>query len=94
MGMQIRTPRGIVFYFRCIYLIPTRIYLRFLLPALQINDILGQTNIDEVRRTLKTLPRGLSESLALTMERIEKQHGQSQSRSRLALAVLLWLSMA
>lgn len=64
----------------------------FLLPALQINNILGQTNLDEVRHALETLPRGLAENLAATIERIKKQHSESETRSRLAFLVLKWLS--
>ena len=65
---------------------------RFLLPALQINNILGQTNVDEVQHALDTLPSGLADNLAMTIERIKKQHSQSQTRSRLAFTVLQWLS--
>ena len=67
-------------------------YPRFLLPALQINNILGQTNTDQVRAALKVLPSGLADNLAMTIERIRKQHGQNQTRSRLAFLVLQWLS--
>ena len=66
--------------------------LRFLLAALQINSILGQTNVDEVRQALETLPCGLSNNLAITIERIKKQHS-CPTRSRLAFMVLQWLSM-
>ena len=65
---------------------------RFLLPALQINNILGQTNVGEVQHALDTLPSGLADNLAMTIERIKKQHSQSQTRSRLAFTVLQWLS--
>ena len=64
---------------------------RFLLPALQINNILGQTNVDEVREALEKLPTGLADNLSMTIERIKKQHNH-HSRSRLAFLVLKWLS--
>ena len=66
--------------------------LRFLLPALQINNILGQTNVDEVQQALDTMPSGLADNLAMTIERIKKQHSQNQTRSRLAFLVLQWLA--
>ncbi len=66
--------------------------LRFLLPALQINNILGQTNVDEVQEALKTMPSGLADNLAMTIERIKKQQSQNQTRSRLAFLVLQWLA--
>lgn len=66
--------------------------IRFLLPALQINNILGQTNVDEVRQALETMPSGLADNLAVTIERIKKQHSQNQTQSRLAFLVLQWLA--
>ncbi len=66
--------------------------LRFLLPALQVNNILGQTNVDEVQQALETMPTGLADNLAMTIERIKKQHSQNQTRSRLAFLVLQWLA--
>ena len=65
---------------------------RFLLPALQINNILGQTNVDEVQQALETMPSGLADNLAMTIERIKKQQSQNQTRSRLAFLVLQWLA--
>ncbi|KAK1757325.1 hypothetical protein QBC47DRAFT_154070 [Echria macrotheca] len=64
----------------------------FLLPALQVNNILGQTNIDEVEQAINTMPNGLADNLAMTIERIKRQHSQNEARSRLAFLVLRWLA--
>jgi len=66
----------------------------FLLPALQIHNILGQTNKAQIRKALKYLPTGLADNLARTMDRIRAQHSQSRARADLALAILQWLSTA
>jgi ankyrin repeat protein len=62
------------------------------LPALQISNILGQTNEWEVREALLKLPTGLFENLDLAMERIRRQDPHSQARSKLAMNTLMWLS--
>ncbi len=38
------------------------------------------------------MPSGLADNLAMTIERIKKQHSQNQTRSRLAFLVLQWLA--
>jgi len=59
------------------------------LPALQIDNILGQTNSGQVREALRTLPDALVDNLNLTMERIKSQ---GQPKANLAMKVLRWLS--
>jgi hypothetical protein len=66
--------------------------VRFLLPALQVNTILGQTNRRQILESLEKLPRGLAENLNFTMDRIKSQHAQSDTKAELALRVLMWLS--
>ncbi|CZR53536.1 uncharacterized protein PAC_03415 [Phialocephala subalpina] len=63
-----------------------------LLPALQIENILSQTNKTEVCDALETLPTTLADSLDLTLERIKLQSKHSKTRAKLALSVLMWLS--
>jgi hypothetical protein len=65
---------------------------RFLLPALQVDNILGQTNPRQVREALRTLPSALVDHLDLTMARIKSQDSQGQTRTDLAMGVLMWLS--
>ena len=65
---------------------------RFLLPSLQVDNILGQTNPRQVREALRTLPSALVDHLDLTMERIKSQDSQGQPRTDLAMDVLMWLS--
>ena len=67
---------------------------RFLLPALQIGNILSQTNENEVRQALRELPSGLVRNLDLAIERIKNQDSQSQTRASLAIRTLTWLSHA
>ncbi|KAI9771567.1 MAG: hypothetical protein M1839_002760 [Geoglossum umbratile] len=64
----------------------------FLLPALQVGNILSQTNENEVRRALRGLPSGLVQNLDLAIERIKNQDSQSQTRASLAMQTLTWLS--
>ncbi|KAK0641814.1 hypothetical protein B0T16DRAFT_461843 [Cercophora newfieldiana] len=64
----------------------------FLLPALQISNVLSQTTRKQVVVALETLPTKLGEALDLTMERIRTQSLDSDSRAKLALNVLMWLS--
>ncbi|KAF4624343.1 hypothetical protein G7Y89_g13827 [Cudoniella acicularis] len=66
----------------------------FLLPSMQINAILGQTNRGQVIEALKVLPTGLAENIGFTVERIKSQHPQSRAQATLAMKVLLWLSHA
>ena len=67
---------------------------RFLLAALQIANILGQTNEREIIRALDNQPSGLTANFDLTIDRIKKQDTQSNTRANLGLSVLLWLSSA
>ncbi|KAH0536187.1 hypothetical protein FGG08_006926 [Glutinoglossum americanum] len=64
----------------------------FLIPALQINNILAQTNKVQVRKALDELSSGLTENLDLAMERIKAQDPRSKTRAELAINVLMWLS--
>jgi len=63
----------------------------FLLPALQIRNILDQVTKAEVRRALTTLSTDLTQVFQTTMQRIE---ALSATRRRLALDTLLWISHA
>lgn len=64
----------------------------FLLPALQMNNILGQTNRSQIKKVLESLPSGLADNILATINRIKAQHTQSNARADLALKVLMWLS--
>jgi ankyrin repeat protein len=57
-----------------------------------MKTILGQTNRRQVLQALEKLPRGLSENLSFTMDRIKSQHAESDTKAQLALSVLMWLS--
>ncbi|KAH6662320.1 hypothetical protein B0J14DRAFT_308199 [Halenospora varia] len=60
----------------------------FLLPALQIDYILEQTTVKQIRQTLSGLPHTLSDNLNLTLARIAQQ---GSSRASLGMRTLLWL---
>ena len=67
----------------------TNVCVRFLLPALNIDEVLEQTNRDGIRRTLQQLPSGLSAAFGKVMERIERL---PEARRDLAKSVILWVS--
>jgi ankyrin repeat protein len=65
--------------------------VRFLLPALQIREILDQLTKSDVRRALGNLSADISEAFQSTLDRIK---GQSGSRRNLALRTLMFISHA
>ncbi|KAK5064961.1 hypothetical protein LTR84_000796 [Exophiala bonariae] len=79
---------------KIIHTITSRSGGMFLLPALQMQVILGQTTRSQIEEALDTLPIGLGENLLLTMERIKSQDPHTKTRAKLALTVLMWLSSA
>jgi ankyrin repeat protein len=64
---------------------------RFLLPALQIREILDQVTKSDVRRALRNLSADISEAFKSTIDRIK---GQSGSRRNLAFRTLMFISHA
>ena len=72
----------------------TNIRLRFLLVALNIEAILGETSLARRRKMLQkvaTAGVGLDSVYAQTLQRIREQKGD---RSRLGMEVLMWVSHA
>ncbi|RPA88637.1 hypothetical protein L873DRAFT_1755905, partial [Choiromyces venosus 120613-1] len=63
----------------------------FLLVALQIDAILGETSIHRRRQKLHQEANGLHEVYAATLDRIRRQRGD---KPRLGMEVLLWVSLA
>ncbi|RPB05020.1 hypothetical protein L873DRAFT_1916819 [Choiromyces venosus 120613-1] len=59
--------------------------------ALQIDAILGETSIHRRRQKLHQEANGLHEVYAATLDRIRRQRGD---KPRLAMEVLLWVSLA
>jgi ankyrin repeat domain-containing protein 50 len=77
-----------------IQLVADKVYesrCRFLLPALQIQTVLEQTTRSEIRAAINMMPKGLGETFEETLKRIKRQ---SESRSKLAMRVLMWISHA
>lgn len=71
--------------------------LRFLLPVLQIHDILSQLTKSEVRRALRNRSADLTEVFRSTIERIltlPADPGHPKHRRNLALKTLMWISHA
>lgn len=66
-------------------------YYRFLLPALEIDNILGQTNRTQLIQCLNALPSGIEGNLGLTMQRIRTQDSQGDSKATLAMRILTLL---
>lgn len=62
---------------------------RFLLPALQVQDIVSQTTKAEVRQALWERPKELHTALEQTLARIRQQ---PLNKSRLTMRVLMWLT--
>ena len=62
---------------------------RFLLPALQIDHVLEQTTVEQIRKALSNVPSALADNFDLTIRRI---NNQGLSQSSLAMSTLLWLS--
>ncbi|KAI5807806.1 hypothetical protein BZA77DRAFT_391973 [Pyronema omphalodes] len=63
----------------------------FLLPALQIQTVLGQTTISKRRKALYTMPVKLETAFKSTISRIQNQDSE---RSRQAMDVLKWTFLA
>ncbi|KAL2039110.1 hypothetical protein N7G274_008159 [Stereocaulon virgatum] len=61
----------------------------FLLPALQVENIVNQTTRSQVRRVLREKPKKLGAALGENLSRLKQQ---PQSKSSLAMRVLMWLS--
>jgi hypothetical protein len=80
---------SILFYYEYDRLLLTDLFFRFLLPALQINYILEQTNENEIRSAIHSLPLDLTSTFDLTLDRI--RHQSSKNRIRLAIDTLMWL---
>jgi ankyrin repeat protein len=66
-------------------------HFRFLLPALQIKEILDQVTKSDVRRALRNLSADIGEAFQSTIDRIK---GQSGSRRNLAFRTLMFISYA
>lgn len=64
---------------------------RFLLAQLHIDSIVSKHNRKAIRDTLRRLPKGLDNTYAVAMSRIE---GQNQDDRELAEKVLSWISYA
>ena len=64
---------------------------RFLLVSLNITAILGDTTVYDRREQLRKMTKdgGLGDAYAVTLERIK---GQTEGKSRLASAALMWIS--
>ena len=62
---------------------------RFLWVTLQLNEICEQNNDEDIRRVLRALPRGLSETYARVLTRIF-----SQRRPDIAKKILKWVACA
>lgn len=60
--------------------------LRFLLPRFQIDLVLGQSNLRDVRRALTELPDGIYRTYDGIMERIEQQEGGDPGLAKRALS--------
>lgn len=64
---------------------------RFLLPALQIEMIINETTIGDMRDSLAIIPHDLHQAFEQTIARIE---AQPEGRKRLAMNTLMWISHA
>src|SRR5438034_3334148 len=64
-------------------------YRRFLLPALQIQNILEQMTRKQIRRALKEMPKELDATFKNILNRIERQ---PKSRAELDMRTLMWIS--
>jgi hypothetical protein len=67
------------------------VYVRFLLPALQIEAVLDEPTVRKRRKALKEMPTALYDAFGVTVERIRSQ---KPARSKQAMDVLKWIFLA